>query len=444
MSTIPTIGFISLGCPKATVDSENILTQLRAEGYVIVSDYADAQLVIINTCGFINPAIEESLSAIEEALDENGQVIVTGCLGKHVEFIKNRFPAVLAVTGPNVPNDVLTAVHHFLPPQHHPHDDLIPPGGIKLTPRHYAYIKIAEGCNQQCTFCIIPQLRGHLISRSVGDILNEAQRLAEVGVKELILVAQDTAAYGADMRYKLDFWQGRPVKTGIKELAEQLGQLGIWIRLHYVYPYPHVEYLVELMAEGIILPYLDMPLQHASPRILKLMRRPVNNENVVKRIAHWRRICPELILRSTFIVGFPQETEEEFQTLLDFVSLIEFDRAGAFSYSPVEGASANLLPEQISESVKAERLDTLMTLQTNISADKLWQRVGRTETVLIDEVTPETIYARSAGEAPEIDGAVILPPRQDNALQPGDFVSVKFVNADEHDLYGQWLDGHAH
>ncbi len=439
--SLPQIGFISLGCPKATVDSERILTQLRTEGYFISPTYANADLVVINTCGFIEDAVTESLDAISEALSENGKVIVTGCLGKRDDLIRQRFPQVLAITGPNALAEVMTAIHAELPPLHDPHLDLVPPGGLKLTPRHYAYLKIAEGCNQQCTFCIIPSLRGPLVSRRIGDILDEAQQLVQAGVKELILVSQDTAAYGLDQKYRLDFWQGLPLKTKITTLARQLRSFDVWIRLHYIYPYPQIDALVELMADGLVLPYLDVPLQHASPTILKAMRRPANSENMLRRIAQWREICPELTLRSTFLVGFPGETEQDFETLLQFLETAQLDRVGAFTYSPIEGAKANTFPGAVPDEVKAERLERLMEVQSAISADKLHERIGQTVTVLIDEVTPDIIYARSAGEAPEIDGVVVISnaERGGEEILPGDWVDVTITAADEHDLYAKLL-----
>ncbi len=437
------VGFISLGCPKATVDSERILTQLRAEGYQLSASYENADLVIVNTCGFIDAAIDESLSTIGEALQENGRVIVTGCLGAKGDLVQQTHPQVLAVTGPDSLDEVISAVHSVLPPQHDPFFDLVPEGGIKLTPRHYAYIKIAEGCNQQCTFCIIPSMRGALHSRPIGEVMTEAEKLVEAGVRELLIVSQDTAAYGVDTRYKLDFWQGRPLKTRIRELAKALGELEAWTRLHYVYPYPHVDQLVELMAEGFVLPYLDVPLQHASPRILKAMRRPADSENALKRIEQWRNTCPELILRSTFIVGFPGETEEDFQQLLNFLEAAQLDRVGAFAYSAVEGAAANSLAEPVPESLKQERLERFMELQSQISADRLKDRLGQTLPVLIDEIEEDHIIARSYGEAPEVDGVVVIPLEMPvDELEVGDFIEVTLVNADEHDLFGEivWAD----
>jgi len=434
------VGFISLGCPKATVDSERILTQLRAEGYLISPSYEDANLVVVNTCGFIDEAVAESLDAIGEALAENGKVIVTGCLGARSEVIKENYPEVLAVTGPNALDDVMAAIHAELPPQHDPYIDLVPPGGIKLTPRHYAYLKIAEGCNQKCSFCIIPSLRGRLVSRPIGEVLDEAEQLVGAGVRELLIVSQDTAAYGVDTQYRLDFWQGRPLKTRLLELARNLGNLGVWVRLHYVYPYPHVDQLVALMAEGLVLPYLDVPLQHGSPTILKAMRRPADSENMLRRIAHWRELCPDISLRSTFIVGFPGETEQDFERLLAFIQEARLDRVGAFAYSPVEGAAANALPGAVPEEIKEERLARFMAAQSAISADKLQKRVGESVMVLVDEVTPDAIYARSAAEAPEIDGVVVIENEDNLNLVQGEFVEVTIVGADEHDLYARIME----
>jgi len=436
---IPKVGFVSLGCPKATVDSERILTRLRAEGYLISPNYEDAHLVIVNTCGFIDEAVEESLDAIGEALFENGKVVVTGCLGAKEGVIKAAHPQVLAVTGPDSLDEVMSAIHAELPPEHDPHVDLVPPGGIKLTPRHYAYVKIAEGCNQRCSFCIIPSMRGRLNSRPIGEVLEESSRLVGAGVKELLVVSQDTAAYGVDTKYRLDMWQGRPLKTRIHTLAEQLGKLDAWVRLHYVYPYPHVDELVQLMADGLILPYLDVPLQHASPRILKTMRRPADSENMLRRIEKWRSICPDLTLRSTFIVGFPDETEEDFAQLLNFIKEAELDRVGAFAYSPVEGATANDLPNPISPEVQDARLEEFMAVQSEISAKKLQQRIGEKITVLIDEITPEAIYTRSHAEAPEVDGAIIieLEENEDLGVNEGEFIEVKIIDADEHDSFAE-------
>ncbi len=430
------IGFISLGCPKATVDSERILTQLRSEGYQLVSGYEESDLIIVNTCGFINDAIDESLETIGEALAENGKVIVTGCLGKRADLIKENYPEVLAITGPDALNDVMNAVHLNLSAPHEPFSDLIPPAGLKLTPHHYAYLKIAEGCNQSCSFCVIPSLRGKLVSRPINKILDEATHLVNAGVKELLIVSQDTASYGVDVKYQTTFWQGRPLKTRISELAKQLGNLDAWIRLHYVYPYPHVDELVELMAEGFILPYLDIPLQHASPNILKAMKRPANVENMLKRIEHWRSICPDLTIRSTFIVGFPNETEQEFNELLDFLVEAQLDRVGAFAYSNVEGAPANSFENQVDEETKAERLDHFMRVQSAISADKLQKKIGTIVPVIIDAITDEGIIARSSGEAPEVDGVIWIDlPEEEFDLESGDFVDVKIRAADEHDLY---------
>ncbi len=430
---IPQVGFVSLGCPKATVDAERILTRLRAEGYHISPSYDEADLVVVNTCGFIDAAVEESLDTIGEALAENGKVIVTGCLGAKEGVVQNAHPQVLAVTGPDSLNEVMAAVHAHLPPQHDPYIDLVPPGGIKLTPPHYAYIKIAEGCNQQCTFCIIPSMRGRLASRPIGEIIDEAEKLVNDGVQELLVVAQDTAAFGVDVKYRTDFWQGRPLKTDIESLVKQLGSLGAWLRLHYIYPYPKVDRLVELMAEGYALPYLDVPMQHASPSVLKAMRRPADSENMLRRIENWRDIIPEIALRSTFIVGFPGETDEDFERLLDFLRGARLDRAGAFTYSPVEGAFANMLPDQVPEELKQERLERFMEAQSAISADKLQERVGISYTVLIDEVQDGQAYGRSYAEAPEVDGIVVI--ENGDGLEPGDAVDVVITAADEHDLY---------
>ncbi len=430
---IPQVGFVSLGCPKATVDAERILTRLRAEGYHISPSYDEADLVVVNTCGFIDAAVDESLDTIGEALAENGKVIVTGCLGAKEGVVQNAHPQVLAVTGPDSLSEVMAAVHAHLPPQHDPYIDLVPPGGIKLTPPHYAYIKIAEGCNQQCTFCIIPSMRGRLASRSIGEILDEAEKLVNDGVQELLVVAQDTAAFGVDVKYRTDFWQGRPLKTDIESLVKQLGSLGAWLRLHYIYPYPKVDRLVELMAEGYALPYLDVPMQHASPSVLKAMRRPADSENMLRRIENWRDIIPEIALRSTFIVGFPGETDEDFERLLDFLRGARLDRAGAFTYSPVEGAFANTLPDQVPEELKQERLERFMEAQSAISADKLQERVGISYTVLIDEVQDGQAYGRSYAEAPEVDGIVVI--ENGDGLEPGDAVDVVITAADEHDLY---------
>jgi ribosomal protein S12 methylthiotransferase len=433
--TIPKVGFISLGCPKATVDSERILTRLRAEGYEISPTYDDAELVIVNTCGFIDEAVQESLDTIGEALTENGRVIVTGCLGAKKGVIEAAHPQVLAVTGPDSLNEVMEVIHSHLPPQHDPYFDLVPEGGIKLTPPHYAYIKIAEGCNQSCSFCIIPSMRGKLVSRPIGEILEEAEKLVNDGVQELLIVAQDTAAYGVDLKYRTDFWEGRPLKTDIETLVRQLGNLGAWVRLHYIYPYPKVDKLVDLMAEGLVLPYLDIPLQHASSKILKAMRRPGDVEGMLQRIARWREQIPEIALRSTFIVGFPGETEEDFEMLLDFLREARLDRAGAFTYSPVEGAAANELADPVPEEVKQERLERFMELQSAISADKLQQRVGNNYTIIIDEVVEGEAIGRSYAEAPEIDGVVVI--ENGEGLEPGDVVDATIIAADEHDLYAR-------
>lgn len=430
----PTVGFVSLGCPKALVDSEQIITRLRAEGYGIVGSYDQADLVVVNTCGFIDSAVTESLDAIGEAVSENGKVIVTGCLGARAEQVRDAHPGVLAVTGPHAYAEVVDAVHEYLPRPHDPYTDLVPPGGIKLTPRHYAYLKIAEGCNHRCTFCIIPSMRGDLVSYPVGDVLTQAEALVKSGVKELLVISQDTSAYGVDVRYRTGFWGGRPVKTRMTELCEALGSLGVWVRLHYVYPYPHVDEVIPLMAEGRILPYLDVPLQHASRRILKAMRRPANAENTLARIQRWREICPELTIRSTFIVGFPGETDAEFRELLAFLEAAELDRVGCFAYSPVNGAAANDLPGAVPETVKAERQAEFMAVQADISARRLAAKVGREMTVLVDgRDDAGRLIARSAADAPEIDGVVIVADAHDAVS--GEFLAVRITGADEHDLY---------
>lgn len=433
----PRIGFVSLGCPKALVDSEQILTRLRAEGYDIAPSYEAADLVVINTCGFIDAAVAESLDAIGEALAENSKVIVTGCLGAKGNVVRDLHPSVLAVTGPHACEEVMTAVHAHLPRPHDPFLDLIPPQGVKLTPRHYAYLKISEGCNHRCTFCIIPQLRGDLVSRPVGEVLQEAEVLVRAGVKELLIVSQDTSAYGVDVRYRTGFWQGRPLKTQLTALATALGEFGVWVRLHYVYPYPHVDDLIPLMADGKLAPYLDVPLQHASPPILKAMKRPANADNALERIRRWRDICPDLTLRSTFIVGFPGETEEDFERLLAFLEIAELDRVGCFAYSPVDGAAANGLPGAVPEEVKQERQARLMELQAEISAQRLLRKVGQTIRVLVDELDDEegVAIARSTADAPEIDGRVYV---MDGAELPvGEFATVRIVETDEHDLYAE-------
>ena len=429
------IGFVSLGCPKATFDSERILSQLRAEGYDITPSYDDAELVVVNTCGFIDDAVEESLDTIGEALAENGKVIVTGCLGAKGDIVRRAHPGVLAVSGPEALEEVMDAVHRHLVRPHDPYMDLLPPGGIKLTPRHYAYLKISEGCNHKCTFCIIPSMRDKLVSRPVGDVLTEAQSLVNAGVKELLIISQDTSAYGVDVKYRAGFWNGRPVKTRITELAEALASLGAWVRLHYVYPYPHVDELIPLMAEGRILPYLDVPLQHASPRILKAMKRPASGEDNLARIQHWREICPDITIRSTFIVGFPGETEAEFEELLGFLEAAQLDRVGCFAYSPVEGATANALGDAVPEDVKEERLERLMLLQEQISAAKLKNKIGTRQTVIVDAVDHEGAIARSMADAPEIDGVVYI--RDTQSLAVGQFAEVEITDADEHDLYAK-------
>lgn len=435
MNTIPKVGFVSLGCPKASSDSERILTELRAEGYLISPNYHDADLVVVNTCGFIDAAVEESLDAIGEALAENGKVIVTGCLGAKADVVKAAHPSVLAVTGPHATEAVMAAVHAHLPKPHDPYLDLVPPQGIRLTPDHYAYLKISEGCNHRCTFCIIPSMRGDLVSRPIGDVMQEAERLAEAGVKELLVISQDTSAYGVDVKYRTGFWQGRPIRTRMTELAAALSELDIWVRLHYVYPYPHVDEIIPLMAEGKILPYLDIPFQHASPRILKAMKRPAAAENTLARIRAWREICPELVIRSTFITGFPGETEEDFRQLMDFIDAAELDRVGCFTYSAVEGATANALPDHVPEEVKEERRARLMERQADISADRLAARIGQTMTVLIDEVSAEGAIGRSYADAPEIDGVVVIEDGAD--LVVGEFVTVEITDSGEHDLWGE-------
>ncbi|MCB1756569.1 MAG: 30S ribosomal protein S12 methylthiotransferase RimO [Gammaproteobacteria bacterium] len=431
------VGFISLGCPKALVDSERILTQLRTDGYELVPSYEDAGLVVVNTCGFIDSAVEESLQAIGEALDENGKVVVTGCLGVDAEKILGKYPQVLAVTGPQAYEDVVSAVHRYLPrnANHDPFTDLLPPQGIKLTPRHYAYLKISEGCNHRCSFCIIPSMRGDLVSRPAGEVMEEAERLVQAGVKELLVISQDTSAYGVDLKYRTAFWRGRPVKSSMQALCEALGSLGVWVRLHYVYPYPHVDKIIPLMAEGRILPYLDIPFQHASPRVLKAMKRPAASENNLQRIRAWREICPELTIRSTFIVGFPGETEAEFEELLGFLEDAQLDRVGCFKYSPVEGAAANRLDGAVPEEVKEERWQRFMQLQAQISAERLAKKVGKTLEVMVDEITPEGVIARSHADAPEIDGLVYLDIPDGVALQQGDRVMATVTGADDYDLW---------
>ena len=427
------VGFVSLGCPKALVDSEHILTQLRAEGYLVSGTYEDADLVVVNTCGFIDAAVEESLDAIGEALAENGRVIVTGCLGAKGDIVRKTHPKVLAVTGPHATAAVMEAVHTHLPKPHDPYTDLVPPQGIRLTPRHYAYLKISEGCNHRCTFCIIPAMRGDLVSRPVGDVMQEAQNLVNAGVRELLVISQDTSAYGVDVKYRTGFWNGRPIKTRMTELVKALSSLGVWVRLHYVYPYPHVDEVIPLMADGKLLPYLDVPFQHASPRILKLMKRPANAEGTLKRIRDWRAICPDITIRSTFVVGFPGETEREFEELLEFLEEAQLDRVGCFAYSPVEGAVANALPDPVPEAEKQERQARFMAVQEKISAARLKRKIGQTMTVLVDAVGKDGAIARSAADAPEIDGRVII--RQGAKLKPGEFAEVKVTRADAHDLW---------
>ena len=433
----PKVGFVSLGCPKALVDSERILTQLRTDGYEIAPSYDGADVVVVNTCGFIDSARAESLDAIGEALNENGRVIVTGCLGVDESEIRELHPAVLSVTGPQQYEQVVSAVHQHAPfdKNHDPFTDLVPPQGIKLTPRHYAYLKISEGCNHKCTFCIIPSMRGKLVSRPVGDVLSEAQRLVDAGVKELLVISQDTSAYGVDLKYKLDFWGGKPVKTRMTELCRALGSLGVWVRLHYVYPYPHVDELIPLMADGLVLPYLDIPLQHGSPRILKLMKRPAAAENALKRIRKWREICPDITLRSTFIVGFPGETDEDFKQLLDFLEEAQLDRVGCFQYSPVDGARANSLPDHVPPEVMAEREQAFMELQADISYRRFQAKIGSTQEVLVDAVGEQGAIARSHADAPEIDGQVYITDGQQ--LRAGDLVNVTIDAADQYDLSGK-------
>ncbi len=435
--SIPRVGFVSLGCPKATSDSERILTQLRAEGYQIAADYAGSDLVIVNTCGFIDAAVEESLDAIGEALAENGKVIVTGCLGARESVVRAAHPAVLAVTGPHDTDAVMAAVHRHSPRVHDPRLDLVPPQGIRLTPPHYAWLKISEGCSHRCTFCIIPGLRGDLVSRPVGDVMQEAERLVAAGVRELMVISQDTSAYGVDVRYRTGFWNGRPVKTRLGELAQALSTLGVWIRMHYVYPYPHVDELIPLMAEGKILPYLDIPFQHASPRILRAMKRPAASESVLERIRSWRSQCPELVIRSTFITGFPGETQQDFDQLLQFIDEAQLDRVGCFAYSAVEGAAANALPDPVPEAVKEERRALLMERQADISAERLAARIGTRMTVLVDEVNEDGAIARSYADAPEIDGVVVI--EMPGKLQAGDKVEVSITDSGEYDLWAELL-----
>ncbi len=433
----PRVGFVSLGCPKALVDSERILTRLRAEGYELSATYDGADVVVVNTCGFIDSARAESLEAIGEALSENGRVIVTGCMGVEENHIRQLHPAVLSVSGPQQYEQVVEAVHRHAPIRatHDPFIDLLPPQGIKLTPRHYAYLKIAEGCNHKCTFCIIPSMRGRLVSRPAGEVLTEARKLAEAGVRELLVISQDTSAYGVDLKYRPDFWDGRAVRTRLTELCRELGTLGAWVRLHYVYPYPHVDELIPLMADGLVLPYLDIPLQHGSPRILKLMKRPAATEDTLTRIRQWRETCPDLTLRSTFIVGFPGETDADFEQLLDFIRAARLDRVGCFRYSAVEGARANALPGHVPEAVMAERERVFMELQARISRERLQSKVGSVQQVLVDTVDAYGAIARSHADAPEIDGLVHI--EDGGRLKPGDLAEVRITAADEHDLHGR-------
>ncbi len=431
----PKVGFVSLGCPKALVDSERILTQLRVEGYDIVPTYDKADVVVVNTCGFIDSAVEESLDAIGEAMAENGKVIVTGCLGKRPEQIREQFPDVLSISGPQDYSTVMRAVHAALPPKQDPFIDLVPDYGIKLTPKHYAYLKISEGCNHRCSFCIIPSMRGDLVSRPIDDVLREAEKLVRGGVQELLVISQDTSAYGVDVRYAEHQWRDKTYQTRMKDLCEGLSELGVWSRLHYVYPYPHVDDIIPLMAEGKLLPYLDIPFQHASPRILKLMKRPGAVDKNLERIAKWREICPDLTIRSTFIVGFPGETEDDFEQLLSFIDQAELDRVGAFAYSPVDGAKANDLPDAVPEDVKQERLARFMELQAEISAEKLQRKVGSIQQVLVDAIDGELAIARSKADAPEIDGLVQIQDGERMGLKPGQFVDVTIMGADEHDLF---------
>lgn len=430
---LPKVGFVSLGCPKATVDSEQVITQLRAEGYAIEPDFEAADMVIINTCGFIDSAVEESLETIDEAMQQNGQVIVTGCLGARAEVIRERFPSLLAITGPQAREEVMQAVHQHLPAPHDPFLDLVPKQGVRLTPRHYAYLKISEGCNHRCSFCIIPSMRGDLVSRPIDSVMEEAQILADAGVREILVISQDTSAYGVDSKYATRFWRGQPLRTRFLDLCKALTQLGVWVRLHYVYPYPHVDDVIPLMADGALLPYLDIPFQHASQRILKAMKRPGNRDKVLERIENWRSICPELVIRSTFIVGFPGETEEDFQELLDFLDVAQLDRVGCFTYSAVDGAAANQLPNPVDEAVKQERYHRFMQKQQEISTNKLQRRIGQEMTVLVESRDAEGYLGRSYADAPEIDGLVHIAT--DDELTLGDFCRVEVSDADEYDLY---------
>ena len=429
----PKIGFVSLGCPKAGSDSEKMLSKIKAEGYEIAQNYHDSELVIVNTCGFIDSAVEESLDAISEAIDKNGKVIVTGCLGERREVIEKRFDNLLAITGSEAYKEVMDAVHTHAPKPIDPHIDLIPPQGVRLTPKHYAYIKISEGCNHTCTFCIIPSMRGKLVSRPIGEIMQEAENLVRSGVSELIIISQDTSAYGVDMKYRPGFWNGRPIKSDLYHLAKNLSQLGVWVRFHYVYPYPNVDNLITLMAEGNILPYIDVPFQHASPEILKSMKRPANAENNLERIVGWRKICPEIVIRSTFIVGFPGETVEQFENLIEFLEQAKLDRVGCFMYSNVEGAVANTISGQIESDIKQARLDRLMKVQKRISQKKLSEKVGSIQTVIVDEISKDFAVARSYANAPEIDGVIFL--ENPSGLEAGDMLDVRIKSSEDYDLY---------
>ena len=429
----PKIGFVSLGCPKAGSDSEKMLSKIKAEGYEIAQNYHDSELVIVNTCGFIDSAVEESLDAISEAIDKNGKVIVTGCLGERREVIEKRFDNLLAITGSEAYKEVMDAVHTHAPKPIDPHIDLIPPQGVRLTPKHYAYIKISEGCNHTCTFCIIPSMRGKLVSRPIGEIMQEAENLVRSGVSELIIISQDTSAYGVDMKYRPGFWNGRPIKSDLYHLAKNLSQLGVWVRFHYVYPYPNVDNLITLMAEGNILPYIDVPFQHASPEILKSMKRPANAENNLERIVGWRKICPEIVIRSTFIVGFPGETDNQFENLIEFLEQAKLDRVGCFMYSNVEGAVANTISGQVESDIKQARLDRLMKVQKRISQKKLSEKVGSIQTVIVDEISKDFAVARSYANAPEIDGVIFL--ENPSGLEAGDMLDVKIKSSEDYDLY---------
>ena len=429
----PKIGFVSLGCPKAGSDSEKMLSKIKAEGYEIAQNYHDSELVIVNTCGFIDSAVEESLDAISEAIDKNGKVIVTGCLGERREVIEKRFDNLLAITGSEAYKEVMDAVHTHAPKPIDPHIDLIPPQGVRLTPKHYAYIKISEGCNHTCTFCIIPSMRGKLVSRPIGEIMQEAENLVRSGVSELIIISQDTSAYGVDMKYRPGFWNGRPIKSDLYHLAKNLSQLGVWVRFHYVYPYPNVDNLITLMAEGNILPYIDVPFQHASPEILKSMKRPANAENNLERIVGWRKICPDIVIRSTFIVGFPGETDEQFENLIEFLEQAKLDRVGCFMYSNVEGAVANTISGQVESDIKQARLDRLMKVQKRISQKKLSEKVGSIQTVIVDEISKDFAVARSYANAPEIDGVIFL--ENPSGLEAGDMLDVKIKSSEDYDLY---------